>query len=557
MRHKFISGVIIVAVAGGAYFWYASAHTATGKTTYVTTPVTKGSIVLSVSGSGQVSSSDQLDLKSKVSENVTYVGVKSGQKVRAGALLMSFNTVDAQKSVRDAKIALANAQLSLDKLTQSGSVTLPQSKQQAEDNLAKDYNDSFNTISNVFLDLPGMMTGLDDILHGTEITKNTPNIGYYTTTNQGYNQTDENQLAQYKVSAEDSYQKALAAYNQNAADYKLISRASDTSTIESMLQETYQTSQDISDAVKQMTNLIQLYEDIFTRLQFTINPIATTHLAALSTDTSKINTDISNLVNTTASIKSDKDAIATADLNAQSQDLSVQQQNLSLQQAQNSLADAEANLANCYIYAPFNGTVAVVNFNKGDAVSSGAVAVTIITPQSITKIPFNEIDISKIKEGQKATLTFDAIDSLTLVGQVTAIDTLGTVTQGVVNYNVTVAFDAQNTLVKPGMSVTASIITDVKQDVLTVPNSAVKTAGTQKYVQVLVDGAPVQKNVEVGLSNDTDTEITSGLNEGDNVVTQTITSTAAKTATPTTSSAIRLPGITGGGGGGGGFRTGN
>jgi len=103
------------------------------------------------------------------------------------------------------------------------------------------------------------------------------------------------------------------------------------------------------------------------------------------------------------------------------------------------------------------------------------------------------------------------------------------------------------------MSVSAAIITNTDVDVLYVPNAAIKTQGTQTYVQVLVNGAPVRTTVVTGLANDTDTEITSGLNEGDQVVTQTITSSAPKATTTSATSAISglgggaLRGVAGGG----------
>jgi hypothetical protein len=115
--------------------------------------------------------------------------------------------------------------------------------------------------------------------------------------------------------------------------------------------------------------------------------------------------------------------------------------------------------------------------------------------------------------------------------------------------------------------------------VVLVPNAAVKTQGDQKYVQILdastpatstsgttsnaVIGTPRQQVVETGLSNDTDTEITSGLNGNENVVIQTVTTGGSKASTTAAqSSSLRIPGLTGGaaaGGarsGGGGFRTG-
>jgi len=105
--------------------------------------------------------------------------------------------------------------------------------------------------------------------------------------------------------------------------------------------------------------------------------------------------------------------------------------------------------------------------------------------------------------------------------------------------------DTNDGLIKPGMSATLNIITNVAQDALMVPNSAVKTQGAEKYVQVLINGVPQIKTVTVGLANNTSTQILSGLNAGDQVITQTNTS-AVKTTTG--ASTIRIPGLSVGGG---------
>jgi multidrug efflux pump subunit AcrA (membrane-fusion protein) len=150
---------------------------------------------------------------------------------------------------------------------------------------------------------------------------------------------------------------------------------------------------------------------------------------------------------------------------------------------------------------------------------------------------------------------------------VAEIDSVGTVSQGVVTYNVKMSFDTQDDRVKPGMSVSAAIITDIKQDILVVPNSAVKSQSGMSYVEMFdmplpapVDGligsiskiAPNKIPVEVGLANDSDTEITSGIKEGDEIVTRTILPSAStKTATAAPSlfgSAGGNRGTTGGGG---------
>ena len=214
-------------------------------------------------------------------------------------------------------------------------------------------------------------------------------------------------------------------------------------------------------------------------------------------------------------------------------------------QAENSLLDARQKLADYFIRAPFDGVIAVVNVEKGYSVSASTVVTTIITKQRTAKIAFNEVDVAKVKIGQKVTLTFDAIEGLSISGEVAEIDSIGTVSQGVVNYNVKIVFDTQDDRVKPGMSVSAAVITDVKQDVLLVPNSAVKSDGNGQYVEFLINNAPQSQSVEAGLSNDTMTEIKSGIKEGDKIVIQTIT-VAIQTQTTQSSTGFRIPGLGGG-----------
>jgi RND family efflux transporter MFP subunit len=217
---------------------------------------------------------------------------------------------------------------------------------------------------------------------------------------------------------------------------------------------------------------------------------------------------------------------------------------------QKTLADA----AKRKVVSLIDGTVNAVNIKNGDDlanISSGSSRQTpiIIGDLNTLKayISVNEVDISNVSVGQKVVLKFDAIDGLSLTGKVEKMDSLGTISSGVVTYNVTIGFDTIDPRIKPEMSVSTSIITDVKQDVLIVPVSAVKTQGGKTYVEVLNSGTtPEQKTVEIGASNGTDTEIVSGLSVGDKVVTQTINSS---TTTSTTSSQQRgglgIPGLGG------------
>lgn len=209
------------------------------------------------------------------------------------------------------------------------------------------------------------------------------------------------------------------------------------------------------------------------------------------------------------------------------------------------------------VLAPISGTVNAINIKNGDDLSrlssgNNASAAPIVIGDLSTlqaQVQVNEVDIASLSLGQKATLTFDALNGLSLIGQVEKLDALGTLSQGVVTYNVTIGFDSLDSHLRPGMSVTAAIVTAVRQDVVTVPSNAVKTQNGTTYVETLVGQTPRRHTVEVGISNGTDTEIISGINADDTVITQTILSSASTPASSSQNSGLRLPGLGGGGAG--------
>lgn len=533
LRHKIVSGIIFLLLIIGGYYGYGKFFPTVAATRYVTATVEKGTLIVSVSGSGQVSVLNQVDLKAKTSGDIVYVGVKKGQEMKAGTFLAQIDTRDAKKTIRNAEIALESAKLELEKMkgliTEEG--TIRGVKEKAQSDLQKAYDDGFNSVSNAFLDFPDIMTGLYNLLFDTTLDKIQWNVDYYV----GAVKTYDEKVLQYRDDAKAKYQEAREKYNQAFSDYKAASRYSDNATIDSLVSETYETTKSIAEAVKSATNLIQFYKDKLIERNLKTNSLADTHLSTLNSYTSKTNSYLLSLLSVKNTILTDKENLVGTTFDISDQEIKVSQ-------AENTLTEAKENLTNCYIYAPFDGIVAKVDVKKGDSVSGGAVA-TLITKQRTADISLNEVDVAQVKVGQKVTLTFDAIEGLSIAGEVAEIDTLGTVSQGVVNYAVKIVFDTQDERVKPGMSVSSAVITDIKQDVLVVPNSAVKSNGNGQYVEFLINNAPQSQSVEIGLSNDTMTEIKSGLKEGDKVITQTIT--ANTTQTQTQSTGIRIPGIGG------------
>ena len=172
--------------------------------------------------------------------------------------------------------------------------------------------------------------------------------------------------------------------------------------------------------------------------------------------------------------------------------------------------------------------------------SSGSVntqRVAIIEIQGFPLATFNvtEIDVSSIKQDQKATVTFDSIPDKTFTGKVVSVDRIGSVSSGVTNYPVIIQFDTEIPELLPNMTASANIIVDTVADALLIPTTAVQTTNGQSYVRILKGGNITSVDVKIGKSSDSETQILSGLSEGDTVitsVTQSTTSTSSQTQSP-------------------------
>src|SRR3989339_160520 len=223
-------------------------------------------------------------------------------------------------------------------------------------------------------------------------------------------------------------------------------------------------------------------------------------------------------------------------------------QQKAIEQAQSILNSAWYSYQQAFpiIYALISGTVSGFSLQIGSVINSQSSSNTSATTNKIANIKtdalptlsinLTEIDVPKISIGDKATITFDAFSDKTFTGIVISIDMVGSVSSGVTNYPTVILLDTKSNVILPNMGVSASIITNTKDDVLLVSSSAVKSDDSgNNYVQILKNGKPVNQSVEIGLASDSQTEITSGLKEGDVVITSTTTATTTKSSTSTQS----------------------
>ena len=207
----------------------------------------------------------------------------------------------------------------------------------------------------------------------------------------------------------------------------------------------------------------------------------------------------------------------------------------SVASAQQALTTLQQNGAS--ITSPTAGTVTAVTIKVGDQVtgssgssgsSTGSGSSTTSTGQievmDLTKLQIagqaSETDVSKLKMGQSATITASALGTDAVVGKVCELSVVGTQISGVTSFGVTVCLDGTHAALLVGMSATAAVVTDRADNAVLVPSLAVKTVGGQQVVAVLGTDGKTQKNVPVtvGITNGSQTQILTGLSDGQTVV---------------------------------------
>lgn len=511
---------------------------------------------------------------------------------------------DLQKPADDilqARNALAQAQRDLDQANNVGDVQTVNTTQST----AALYADGYNAVSSAFLDLTSVMSDVESFRRGD--TSPIDHISEFRSLLNS-NTSLDNFLIDYNTLTQlyDSTVQAFQATSRSSGQAQIYQILNSSLGLAKIMAQTLQDAQLTLDAISQRD-----YSDK------AIAPVIAALIPKIRSDVSTMNRDITSLQGAMGKIDDAAQAsptdvqknqntitaaqeklqerqaalnklltgpkasdVATAQERIKEKEaaltklqqgpdtLDLQNQELTIQQRINSLNDAKVHLSDYVITAPFDGIIGKITNHVGDTLSSSTVFTTLASEQLEAQITLNEIDIASVKLGNQVTLTFDALPDLSLTGKIIQIDSIGTVSQGVVSYNARVAFDALETAIRSGMSLQATVITDSSANVLLVPSSAVKTQGTSHYVEVvdqsIIDTIstsgtsvtttelPTRKTVVIGKTNDTQSEIVSGVNEGELVVTQTIsgaTPTAARTGA--TSSTLRIPGLTGGAGGGG------
>ena len=488
---KWLVPVVVVAAAGAVFLIGGGNKAASGDATYAETTPIRQDVSNSLSGTGTLNPANTYTVKSLVDGKILTGGFEEGDKVEEGDVLYTIDSSDASTNLEKASIALQQAQRSYDKT----------------------------------VDLQYVRAEVDGTVSSLKVAK-------------GDQVTSGQEVAVIRDSS-----KMLLNLLFPAADAANFSVGQSADVV---LDGTFET---LKGTVTAVTGTDELSTGNLLVRTVTIRVNNAGGLTTAQAATASIN-GVSSIASATFAYQAERTLTALASgtvsaINVQEGDAvskgdilieltgddlteSIQSASESLRSAEISMQNQQDNMSNYTITSPISGTIIEKDAKQGDALTSGS-TLCVIYDLSYLEMVINvdELQIGALSVGQKVQLTADAVTDKTYVGTVTRVSMKGSSSGGTTTYPITIRIDDTDGL-RPGMNANAEIVVAEANNALVVPNAAVIRGG---YVLVSKKSpsaanavedmdAPegyVYVKVETGVSDDSYTEIKSGLQEDDTV----------------------------------------
>ncbi len=461
---RIIISVICIAALAAGFFVVKAKFFSSSKATNVQkrlSRVTKGNVSVSITGSGPIVSSNESDVTSAVAGKITKIYHKEGDTVKAGEILFELDDSDAKLNVEKIKNSISQAQLSMKTTSKN--------------------------ISNLTLNAPfdGQVKNVADIKIGDEVNKGTTVLTI----------TDVSKL-KLKVLFNGAIIKNIKVgqkVNVNVQD--LMQSVDGTITY---IDSKPSTGSDgtVYEATVSINNPGALKADMVASVEVDTNNGTHSSTNAGKLEYYKTQTVKTNSSGTVSMFDIKENEFVKAGqtiIKLENDDLEIttQTNDLKIQDLQNQLATAEKQLKEYKIYAPIDGIIVLQDVEVGTSVKSADILTTISDIGRMEfEVSIDELDIYKIKLGQKVNVTVDALEETNtkpISGEISKIAMEGKSTNGVSTYPVIVKINETDNL-KVGMNANAEIIIEEKTDVLTVPLEAITTMGDRSFVRVLSNG---------------------------------------------------------------------
>lgn len=536
--------LMITVVGLAALLLAGCTSAATSKTPAVgqTVEVKRGDIAVNVTSDGNLEMPNQFDLKFGTQGQVDQLFVKEGDIIKQGALLA---TLDSASQINSIKTALLSIQTAKNNITfgcnpdhlpyNYPNLSVPRMMEEAQSDINKAldyfrqgaYKDAGYWLTMTYFDIQVCEDLISTRPNAAELAGARDNSLWSPDTEAGSLQgiaVDRQEVVDYLY----QYRQKLIGVSNNM---KTGNYASALPALESAGQQMLDVSSRANSTVSIKNRMTYYYADTATSADFLQSALryvqelesyigsdgATSVEAAKKTYTAKLNLLVG------LDVLQNQRLIFESGGNINWKTL--QQYNLSLQSAEIALYKAKQEIMKTAIIAPSDGMAVSVNLKKSYVLSaqdySSQTAVKLVDTGTVRFTgKVDEIDIMKIKAGQKATITVDALPKKAFAGTVSFISPYGATSGNVIKFTVLIILDPTDIEVRGGLSSTAEIHVASSKNTLIVPVSAVVTAGNRSMVTVpnATTGVNEPRPVTVGIKNLEYAEILSGLKEGEKVL---------------------------------------
>jgi len=560
----------------------ASCGSQASTATPATATITRGELIQSVSGSGQVKPAQDTSLNFGASGIVAQVLVKEGQQVQQGATLAKIDTTDLDQQVLQAEANLKSAQAALSALKdgpketdirtakaqlEAAQIALKQQQQgnarasdiasaraqlrAAQADLATLKNPGPDDLSAAQLRVSQAQANIQSTRDGDSAAKTRADLdlsrstatltqaqSHYATASQSWQYVQDTGRDPVNPSKSNSQGKAVPntlndAQRQQYYDAFVQAEAALHSAEDGVRQAQIAYDSARQKEASDVPLAEQQLADAQRQLEALQHPTpqklaaAEARLAQAQAQLSQLSGGTANDVAVSQSTVEQRQAALDA--------LLAPPAAKDLAQAEANVAQAEANLARAKInrqyselVAPFSGTIATVGVKRGDTVSgTGSQGGTSTQTPAIymvdesafhVDVNISEADLANLRVGQEAKVELDALPGQQLDGTLDYIAPTGTTQQNVTTYLARVNLKPDGRQLRAGLSAAVSIITDKRSDVLLAPNGAIQETDSGPQVEVKNGTATQPVQIKIGLVGDSLTEVTSGLKEGDVVM---------------------------------------
>jgi len=554
-RKKAIIALVVVAVIGlAAWGMNRRANRAAAsqnQNQYAQLPVTRGDVVLAITESGTVEAESVRKVTTEYGGTVKAVHVGNGAKVMAGQPLLSLQNYDLDDKIQSARYALETAQLNMDNaLDKESDIKSAQLKVSQAELSLKNLKSQQDKLT-IKAPIAGTVYDLD-LAAGEELTANgavatlidssqmylhdtiddldlaETKVGQRVKVNIGADQiTFDGTITKIAQEGTGNAQSGYAYYDVEVLIGKQTDKGTKLNVRPGMAAYFYFNEYGPGDEIRSQGGTIEAADraEVTAKVAGTVDKVLVENgdivtkdeIIAVLTD-EDLGTNITH-----AEVELE---LAKDNLNKLYDNSDLRSLEIKLEQAQSDLASLLEQAAELVIVAPSDGEIIGDMPKVADKFSDDATVLSIMeTNNMLVRISVDELDVPKLRVGQVASVTVDALAGKVFEGEITEIGNTGSASNGVTTYDLLVRIEEPEGVLA-GMSASVSITLDKRENVLLVPAETVQTRGNQTTVQKKTDGGIETVVVETGLTSEAAVEIISGLEEGDIVIYSATSSTS-------------------------------